>query len=113
MVGAAYATREGANISVDAFEQILKPKACFIYKNIGNAIFLASVLYLVYQSALYLRFTISTHAMATVTKLPLAYVYASLSIGFGLVTVRLCVNWYKLIREFMESPMDETGEVEE
>ena len=112
MVGAAYATREGANISVDAFEQILKPKACFIYKNIGNAIFLASVLYLVYQSALYLRFTIS-HAMATVTKLPLAYVYASLSVGFGLVTVRLCVNWYKLIREFMESPMDETGEVEE
>ena len=113
MVGAGYATRENANISIDFVEGFLKNRtAKFIFKCVGIVIFMVCAIYLVYQSTQYCLFTFKTGSRSTVLQVKLGYIYASLPVGFAVVAIRLALNGVKAVRNYIRHEGEFADEME-
>jgi len=93
MIGASYAIKERNHICIDVLTNILPPKARRVVLIIGEILLLAILLFLFYKSFGYTLFTMRTMSRATVTKLPMHFIYAGMPIGFLLSAFRLVQSW--------------------
>lgn len=100
MLGASYAVREKANICVDGVLKKLPPALASVIEVIGQAICIVFMVYLTYVSFRYTSFIFATKSMATVTKVPMGYIYSAIPVGFFLISVRMIVDALKRMIAF-------------
>jgi len=102
MIGASYAIKEKKHICIDGLANILPPKARRAVLIIGETLLLAILLFLFYKSLEYTLFTMRTMSRATVTKLPMHFIYAGMPIGFLMSAFRLVQSWILAYRSGMK-----------
>lgn len=95
MLGASYAVREKANICVDGVLKKLPDKAAKVIEVFGEIICVAFMVYLTYCAAKYTMFISRGGSTASATKIPMSYVYASVPVGFLLISLRMIADIVK------------------
>ena len=99
MIGASYAIKERTHICIEGVLNFL-PKT--IKKTLlicGEGLLLITLLFLFYKSLDYTLFTMKTVSRATVTKVPMFYIYAGMPLGFLLSCYRLIEGWVIIYRK--------------
>lgn len=95
MLGASYAVREKANICVDGLLKKLPEKLATVIEMVGQLLCIAFMLYLTYAAAKYTMFIYNGGSTASATGIPMAYVYASVPVGFLLISLRMIIDILK------------------
>ena len=95
MLGASYAVREKANICVDGLLKKLPEKLAVVIEVIGEVLCIAFMLFLTVSAAKYVVFIHNGGSMASATRIPMAYVYASVPVGFLLISIRMIADVVK------------------
>lgn len=109
-IGVAYAAKHSLHIRVDAINMILSERAKKIVNLIAHFIFLAFCLITVYLGTgaflRMLRFVQYTPGL----RIPMAYVYIGVPLGFALTAIRLMQNIWSLIKKFrLPAPSETAG----
>lgn len=95
MLGASYAVREKANICVDGVLKKLPEKVANAIELLGEILCIAFMIYLTYAAAKYTMFISRGGSLASATRIPMAYVYASVPVGFCLISLRMLIDVLK------------------
>lgn len=95
MLGASYAVREKANICVDGVLKKLPERVANAIELLGEIFCIAFMIYLTYAAAKYTMFISRGGSLASATRIPMAYVYASVPIGFFLISLRMLIDVLK------------------
>jgi len=95
MLGASYAVREKANICVDGLLKKLPEKAANVIEVIGQLLCIGFMLVLTVSAAKDVVFIHNGGSMASATRIPMAYVYASVPVGFLLISIRMIADVVK------------------
>lgn len=95
MLGASYAVREKANICVDGLLKKLPEKAANVIGIFGELLCIGFMLFLTISAAKYTMFIANGGSMASATRIPMAYVYASVPVGFLLISLRMIADVVK------------------
>ncbi|MBQ9091633.1 MAG: TRAP transporter small permease [Anaerotignum sp.] len=95
MLGASYAVREKANICVDGLLKKLPEKLANVIELFGELLCVAFMLYLTSTAAKYTMFIYNGGSLASATRIPMAYVYASVPVGFLLISLRMAADIVK------------------
>lgn len=98
MLGASYATREKANITIDLLSKSLKGKQKFIIDTIVTVLWLVVCIYICIISFDYTMFMKESGATSTVLRIPLWLVYLAIPTGFSLMGIRVILNYVIDIR---------------
>ena len=93
MIGASYAIKERKHICIEGVLGFLPPPVRKALLLCGEVLLLATLLFLFFKSAQYTLFTMQTASKATVTKLPMYFIYAGMPLGFLLSCFRLVEGW--------------------
>lgn len=97
MLGASYAVREKANICVDGVLKNLPDKVAAAIELMGELLCIAFMVYLTFMSVKYTRFIYNGNSLASATRIPMAYIYASVPVGFLLISLRMIADIVKRI----------------
>lgn len=99
MIGASYAIKERKHICIEGVLGFLSPPVRRALLLCGEGLLFGTLLFLFYKSAAYTLFTMQTVSKATVTKLPMYFIYAGMPLGFLLSCFRLVEGWVKAYRK--------------
>jgi len=93
MIGASFAIKERKHICLEGVLGFLPEKIRKALLVCGEALLFLTLLFLFYKSLDYTLFTMRTMSRATVTKLPMFWIYAGMPLGFLLASFRLVESW--------------------
>jgi len=102
LLGASYAVREKGHIVVDGVLKVLPNRVAAIVERIGELIWLAFSVYITYVSWRYTAFIYTARSVSTTTKIPMAFIYAAIPVGFALIVVRIIFGWIKELRAYQK-----------
>lgn len=92
MLGASYAVREKANICVDGLLKKLPGKVAVAIELLGELLCIGFLLFLTVCAVKYVMFIYNGGSLASATRIPMAYVYASVPVGFLLISLRMIAD---------------------
>lgn len=98
LLGASYAVKERGHIVVDGLLNILPNRLAFMAETMGEALFGVFSAYISYASLKYTIFMYNAGSVSAATRIPMAFIYAAIPIGFGLMAFRIVIIWIKRIR---------------
>ena len=98
MLGASYAVKEHGHIVVDGLLHFLPPKLAFLAETLGEALWLGFSAYIACASFKYTLFMYGAGSVSTVTRIPMAFIYAAIPAGFGLMALRIVILWVRRLR---------------
>lgn len=97
-LGASLAVRESKHIRVEIIFGLLKGKAVHIAELVAYLIWFGFCVFIVINSIDLMEYLIRTRSFSPAMQLPLAYAYASVPVGCGMMGLRLIENIYLEIK---------------
>lgn len=98
LLGASYAVRENGHIVVDGVLQILPKRLARLIEVVGELIWMGFSAYIAYASFKYTLFMYNAGSVSTVTRIPMAFIYAAIPTGFALMSIRIVFLWIQRLR---------------
>jgi len=98
LLGASYAVRENGHIVVDGILHILPKKMAFWAETLGELLWFVFSVYIAWASFKYTLFMYSAGSVSTATRIPMAFIYAAIPVGFGLIAIRIVILWIQRFR---------------
>lgn len=95
-IGASYAVKERSHFRVEMFADMLKGKARKIFELFVLLAWFAFCAFLAYQGSMITRHLLTRGQISAAMEIPMAWAYASVPVGSGLMALRLIVEIRKL-----------------
>jgi TRAP-type C4-dicarboxylate transport system permease small subunit len=102
-IACSYGVKKRAHIKVDAVMLLFKGKAKGVLKIISNVLFFVFAAVVSYQGILLLQKINATHQVSPAVQIPMVVPYASYTVGFILVMIRLIQDTILLYIENFKS----------
>lgn len=93
-LGASLAVKESKHIRVEILFNFLKGKAVHIAELVAYVIWFAFCFFIVINSFELMEYLIRTRSFSPAIQIPMAYAYASIPVGCGMMGIRLIENIY-------------------
>lgn len=94
-IGASYAVRENSHFRVEIIANLIKGNARNCFELFVVSIWFIFCMFLVFWSAKVTYFIWSHHQVSAALQMPMAYAYASVPIGCGLMAIRVVIDMKK------------------
>lgn len=101
-LGGSLGVKESKHIRVEIIHGLVKDRGKHLVDIMAMSIFLAFCVFLTINSAGLVQLLFQRHALSTGLRLPLAYAYAAVPIGCGMMALRLVGEIYKDIIAFLK-----------
>lgn len=98
-IACSYGVKQRAHIKVDVFTLLLKPKGKFVLQVISNVLFFSFAVVITYQGVLLLKQLAQLGQVSPAVQIPMIFPYASYTVGFMMVILRLVQDTIKLFKE--------------
>ncbi len=97
-VGASYAVKERSHFRVEMFANILKGRKRRIFELMVLLTWFGFCVFLAYQGSVVTRHLLTRGQLSAAMEIPMAWAYASVPVGAGLMGLRLVIEIRKLFR---------------
>ena len=95
-IGASYAVKERSHFRVEMFADMLRGKARKTFELFVLLVWFAFCVFLAYQGSMITRHLLTRGQISAAMEIPMAWAYASVPVGSGLMGLRLIVEIRKL-----------------
>jgi TRAP-type C4-dicarboxylate transport system permease small subunit len=97
-IGASYAVKERAHFRVEMLANVLKGRARKIFELAVLFVWFLFSFFLTWYGTALVMFLMDTGQVSTAIQLPMSLTYASVPVGCGLMSIRLIVEIWKIIK---------------
>ncbi|WP_238456306.1 TRAP transporter small permease [Desulfotruncus arcticus] len=98
-LGASFAVKEHRHLRIEAIKNVLSPKAQKYFELITLVIWFGFSLFLAFKGAELTMILLQRGQVSPAMRLPMAYAYASVPVGCGLMAIRLIEEMFGLFRK--------------
>lgn len=105
-LGAAFATKKNAHISLDFVTRRLPKNGRIIAEILKNVLWLAFAIFLAYISWKLTILIFMRDQLSAALRIPMGFAYASIPVGITLMVARLLQNFYKKIKGTEDEVVD-------
>lgn len=106
-IGAAYAVKERSHFRVEMFANMIKGKPRKVFEVIILLIWFLFSFLLTWHGTKLVIFLVNSGQFSAAMEIPMAWPYASVAVGCALMTLRLFIEIWKIIKG--DSPFDNGG----
>lgn len=111
-IGAAYAVKERSHFRVEMFANLLKGKYRKGFELIILLIWALFSFFLAWYGTLLVGFLLDTGQFSAALEMPMAWPYASVPVGCGLMGIRVVIEMWKILRNDGPEDTRSAGEKE-
>lgn len=98
-LGASFAVKEHRHLRIEAIKNILSPKAQKNFELLTLVIWFGFSLFLAFKGSELTMILLQRGQVSPAMRLPMAYAYASVPVGCGLMAIRLIEEMFGLFRK--------------
>lgn len=100
-IGISYGVKKQRHIKVDAFLMLFKDKGKLVISIIGNLLFLAFAIFVVYYGYSIIEKLLGLGQKSPANQIPMAYVYLAAPFGMALTAIRLVQNLFNQFKTLL------------
>lgn len=101
-VGAAYAVKRDAHLRIDVIKQKVSQHGKLKIEILVLILWTIFTLWLTIKSSSLTKILLDRNQLSPAIQIPMGYAYASVPVGCGLMTIRLCQKLYLNLKEYFK-----------
>ncbi|MDO5562528.1 MAG: TRAP transporter small permease [Synergistaceae bacterium] len=95
-LGASYAVKEHRHLRIELIQDLIKsPKGKLLFDTLAQMLWLGFSIFLFYEGSGLTKLLFERGQVSPAIRMPMAYAYASVPVGCGLMSIRLCFEIWK------------------